>query len=71
MTLIEKVENILQVGLVKNTFSHYELFIPEIREEFDYDDIDDIINIGKSIVILINNDNTLIELEVSEIMKMI
>jgi len=71
MTFTEKIEKALRIGLVKNTFDVYEIHSSEIKETMKLENIDLIIETTKSIVSLINNDNTLLEKEISELIDMV
>ena len=71
MTTIEKIEEVLRAGLTKNTFGNYELLVPEIKEVLKFDELDSLIETSKKIVVLINEDNSRIDLETAELIEMV
>jgi hypothetical protein len=71
MTFIEKVEKALEIGLVKNTFDNYELFSSDVRRELVAEDIGNVISTSKKILSLVNDDISLYDYEVSELINMV
>ena len=71
MTFIEKVEKALEIGLVKNTFDNYELFSSDVRRELVAEDIGNVISTSKKIISLVNDDISLYDYEVSELINMV
>jgi hypothetical protein len=71
MTFVEKVEKALEIGLIKNTFDNYELLSSEVKSQFVVEDIDNVILTSKKIINLINNDKTLFNKEISDLIEII